>query len=88
MTNMPEPLSKDLTVKLPTVTAGLAHPFLDPALDQKVSVTLTLSASAAEDIGGVISAIADLLKIAVPPSYEITRTTSPEMFKLNLKRMC
>lgn len=76
--------SKDLTVKLPSITSGLAHPFIDPTLDQKVSVTLTLSASAAEDIGGVISAIADLLKIAVPPTYEITRTPSPEMFKLNL----
>nr|KAG5705670.1 hypothetical protein BaRGS_026609 [Batillaria attramentaria] len=76
--------SNDLTVKLPSITSGLAHPFIDPTLDQKVSVTLTLSATAAEDIGGVISAIADLLKIAVPPTYEITRTPSPEMFKLNL----
>jgi hypothetical protein len=49
-------------------------------------VTLTLSANAAEDIGGVISAIADLLKIAVPPTYELTRTPSPEMFKLNMTR--
>ncbi|XP_070175347.1 histone-lysine N-methyltransferase 2C-like isoform X3 [Littorina saxatilis] len=85
---LPSPLpdipSQDLTVKLPTITSGLAHPFINPTLDQKVSVTLTLSATAAEDIGGVISAIADLLKIAVPPTYEITRTPSPEMFKLNL----
>ena len=78
--------SQDLTVKLPTITSGLAHPWINPTLDQKVSVTLTLSATAAEDIGGVISAIADLLKIAVPPTYEITRTPSPEMFKMNLTR--
>lgn len=83
---LPDIPSQDLTVKLPTITSGLAHPFINPTLDQKVSVTLTLSATAAEDIGGVISAIADLLKIAVPPTYEITRTPSPEMFKLNLTR--
>ena len=80
------PSNQDLTVKLPTITSGLAHPWIHPGLDQKVSVTLTLSATAAEDIGGVISAIADLLKIAVPPTYEITRTPSPEMFKMNLTR--
>ena len=81
-----EASNQDLTVKLPTITSGLAHPWINPTLDQKVSVTLTLSATAAEDIGGVISAIADLLKIAVPPTYEITRTPSPEMFKMNLTR--
>ena len=43
-----------------------------------MSVTLTLSQNAAEDVGGVINAIADLLKIAVPPSYEISRSPSPE----------
>jgi len=42
-----------------------------------MSVTLTLNANAGENIGGVISAIADLLKIAVPPSYEISRSPSP-----------
>ncbi len=41
-------------------------------------MTLTLSQNAAEDVGGVINAIADLLKIAVPPSYEISRSPSPE----------
>ncbi len=41
-------------------------------------MTLTLSPNAAEDVGGVINAIADLLKIAVPPSYEISRSPSPE----------
>lgn len=38
---------------------------------------MTLSAGAAEDIGGVIAAIADLLKIAVPPSYEIDQSETP-----------
>ncbi|GFN93147.1 LOW QUALITY PROTEIN: histone-lysine N-methyltransferase mll3, partial [Plakobranchus ocellatus] len=75
---------RDLTVNLPNLTSGLAQPFLDPALDQQVSVTLTLSTGAAQDIGAVISAIADLLKIAVPPTYEITRSPSPEMFRLSL----
>ncbi|XP_059154742.1 histone-lysine N-methyltransferase 2C-like isoform X4 [Physella acuta] len=76
--------SRDLTVNLPNLTSGLAQPFLDPALDQQVSVTLTLSTGAAQDIGAVISAIADLLKIAVPPTYEITRSPSPEMFRMSL----
>lgn len=76
--------SSDLTVNLPNLTSGLAQPFLDPALDQQVSVTLTLSTGAAQDIGAVISAIADLLKIAVPPTYEITRSPSPEMFRMSL----
>lgn len=51
-----------------------------------MSVTLTLSTGAAQDIGAVISAIADLLKIAVPPTYEITRSPSPEMFRMSLTR--
>ena len=75
---------RDLTVNLPNLTSGLAQPFLDPALDQQVSVTLTLSTGAAQDIGAVISAIADLLKIAVPPTYEVTRSPSPEMFRMSL----
>ncbi|KAH9514339.1 Histone-lysine N-methyltransferase 2C [Bulinus truncatus] len=79
-----EQLCRDLTVNLPNLTSGLAQPFLDPALDQQVSVTLTLSTGAAQDIGAVISAIADLLKIAVPPTYEITRSPSPEMFRMSL----
>jgi len=43
----------------------------------QVSVVLTLSASAADNISNVIAAIADLLRIAVPPSYEICRSPSP-----------
>lgn len=79
--------SKDtLTAKMPALTSSLARPFIDPSLDQQVSVTLTLSATAAEDIGGVISAIADLLKIAVPPTYEMTRSPSPDTYKVNLTR--
>jgi len=45
-----------------------------------VSVVLTLSASAADNIGGVIAAIADLLHIAIPPTYEISRSPSPPPF--------
>jgi hypothetical protein len=41
---------------------------------------LTLSANAAENIGGVIAAIADLLRIAVPASYEISRSPSSAEF--------
>lgn len=75
---------RDMTVNLPNLTSGLAQPFLDPALDQQVSVTLTLSTGAAQDIGAVISAIADLLKIAVPPTYEVTRSPSPERFVMSM----
>ena len=43
----------------------------------QVSVMLTLSVNSADNISSVIAAIADLLKIAVPPSYEISRSPSP-----------
>jgi hypothetical protein len=43
----------------------------------QVSVTLNIGRENSGNIGGVISAIADLLKIAVPPSYEISRSPSP-----------
>lgn len=65
---------------------GLPRSSKDDAADAEVSVTLTLSAKAAEDIGGVLSAIADLLKIAAPPTYEESRSPSPEQFRSNLKR--
>ena len=39
-----------------------------------------MSASAADNIGGVIAAIADLLHIAIPPTYEISRSPSPPPF--------
>ena len=42
-----------------------------------MSVTLTLNRNSAENIGGVIAAIADLLKIAVPPTFEVSRSPSP-----------
>jgi hypothetical protein len=52
---------------------------MQPREDQ-LSVTLTMSSRAAEDIGGVLNAIADLLKIAVPPSFEVSRSPSPDLF--------
>lgn len=66
----------------------IVHLNSDHLLLHQVSVTLTLSTGAAQDIGAVISAIADLLKIAVPPTYEITRSPSPEMFRMSLTRKC
>lgn len=41
----------------------------------EMSVTLSLKSSS--NIGGVISAIADLLKIAVPPTYEVQNSPAP-----------
>ena len=65
---------------------GLVRGAKDPKSDQEVSVTLTLSAKAAEDIGGVLSAIADLLKIAAPPTYEVSRSPSPTQHRIGEKR--
>lgn len=65
---------------------GVARSSRDSAADAEVSVTLTLSAKAAEDIGGVLSAIADLLKIAAPPSYDLNRSPSPDQLKTGVKR--
>jgi len=47
----------------------------------QVSVVLTLSSGSSDHIGGVIAAIADLLRIAVPPSYEISRSPSPDALR-------
>lgn len=65
---------------------GLIRGAKDPKSDQEVSVTLTLSAKAAEDIGGVLTAIADLLKIAAPPTYEVSRSPSPVQHRVVEKR--
>ena len=65
---------------------GLIRGAKDPKSEQEVSVTLTLSAKAAEDIGGVLSAIADLLKIAAPPTYEVSRSPSPVQHRVVEKR--
>lgn len=75
--------------KLPPNLSALTRPFQNANLNQDISVTLTLSANAADDIGGVLSQIAELLKIAVPPSYEVgSRSPSPEQGKINSKRKC
>ena len=72
---------KDLNGKTNSFTSSLTHPLKD----KDISVTLTLSAKAAEDIGGVLSSIAELLKIAVPPTYQVSRSPSPDALKMNLK---
>ena len=63
--------------KMSALSSALSRPLQDNQQNQ-VAVTLTLNGQAAENIGGVISAIADLLKIAVPPPYEVSRSPSPE----------
>ncbi|OWF43010.1 Histone-lysine N-methyltransferase 2C [Mizuhopecten yessoensis] len=68
----------DLTQSL---TSSLTKPFRDADLKQDISVTVTLSAKSADDIGGVLSTIAELLKIAVPPTYEMSRSPSPDTYK-------
>ncbi|XP_061189089.1 histone-lysine N-methyltransferase 2C-like [Saccostrea echinata] len=74
--------------KLPPNLSALTRPFQNANLNQDISVTLTLSANAADDIGGVLSQIAELLKIAVPPSYEVgSRSPSPEQGKINSKHL-
>lgn len=65
---------------------GYSAPLKDSG---NVAVTLTLSSAAAEDICGVLSALADLLKIPIPASYEIVeRTATPPSQKLGLYRRC
>ncbi|XP_013784687.2 histone-lysine N-methyltransferase 2C-like isoform X2 [Limulus polyphemus] len=50
-----------------------------------VAVTLTLSSSASDDIRGVLNALADLLKIPPPATYDIVeRTATPPSQKLGL----
>lgn len=52
-----------------------------------VTVTLTLTSSAAEDIIGVLRDLANILEIAPPMSYQIVeRTTTPPSQKLGLYR--
>lgn len=52
-----------------------------------VTVTLTLTSSAAEDIMGVLRDLANILQIPAPTTYQIVeRTTSPPSQKLGLYR--
>lgn len=65
---------------------GYSAPLKDSG---NVAVTLTLSSAAAEDICGVLSALAELLKIPIPTSFEIVeRTATPPSQKLGLYRRC
>lgn len=77
---------ENLSKHMQSLSSSLAQPFRDSNQNQDISVTLTLSASAADDIGGVLSQIAELLKIAVPPTYEVSRSPSPEILKTSTKR--
>ncbi|XP_038654347.1 histone-lysine N-methyltransferase 2C isoform X4 [Scyliorhinus canicula] len=47
-----------------------------------VSVALTLSPTAAEDINGVVARVADLLRIKVPNSYEVSSAPEPPSMPL------
>lgn len=60
----------------------------DPVKDNgNVTVTLTLTSSAAEDIMGVLRDLANILHIPAPTSYQIVeRTTTPPSQKLGLYR--
>ncbi|XP_023929977.1 histone-lysine N-methyltransferase 2D-like [Lingula anatina] len=70
--------------KSESLSSVLGKSFAD-SVEKQVSVTLTLSAAAAEDMSGVIARLANLLKIAVPPSYEISRSPSPDLFRTGRK---
>lgn len=55
--------------------------------NSNVTMTLTLTSSAAEDILGVLKALANILHIPPPSTYEIVeRTTTPPSQKLGLYR--
>ena len=63
---------------------GPPTPFKD---NSNVTVTLTLTSSAAEDIMGVLKALANILHIPAPTTYNIVeRTTTPPSQKLGLYR--
>eukprot|EP00062_Callorhinchus_milii_P023408 gi/632982228/ref/XP_007908022.1/ PREDICTED: histone-lysine N-methyltransferase 2C [Callorhinchus milii] len=47
-----------------------------------VSVALTLTPTAAEDINGVVAAVADLLRVKVPNSYEVSNASEPPSMAL------
>ncbi|XP_078393106.1 histone-lysine N-methyltransferase 2C isoform X3 [Cetorhinus maximus] len=47
-----------------------------------VSVALTLTPTAAEDINGVVARVADLLRIKVPNSYEVSSAPEPPSMPL------
>uniref|UniRef100_UPI00398F2E3E histone-lysine N-methyltransferase 2C n=1 Tax=Pristiophorus japonicus TaxID=55135 RepID=UPI00398F2E3E len=47
-----------------------------------VSVALTLTPTAAEDINGVVAAVADLLRVKVPNSYEVSSGPDPPSMPL------
>jgi len=56
-------------------------------VNNNVTVTLTLTSSAAEDIMGVLKALANILHIPAPTAYQVVeRTTTPPSQKLGLYR--
>lgn len=56
--------------------------------NNNVTVTLTLTSSAAEDIMGVLKSLANILNIPAPTGYQIVeRTTTPPSQKLGLYRL-
>ncbi|XP_056641929.1 histone-lysine N-methyltransferase 2C-like isoform X3 [Diorhabda sublineata] len=62
-------------------------PFVPTKDSGHVTVTLTLTSSAAEDIMGVLRDLANILHIPAPTSYQIVeRTTTPPSQKLGLYR--
>ncbi|XP_066300292.1 histone-lysine N-methyltransferase 2C-like isoform X1 [Branchiostoma lanceolatum] len=69
--------------------AGGALPPQRP--DGNMSVSLTLSATAAEDINGIVAAVADLVRVPVPTSYEISEgvdypSSMAEHFRLQQRK--
>ena len=75
-TQPPPQDGEGLRNKMSALTSALGRPLKD-AQNNQMSVTLNFNHNQSEDIGGVISAIADLLKIAVPPPYDNCRSNSP-----------
>lgn len=68
-------------------TAVGIHSSLESAIREspsnQVSVTLTLTSEAAQDIPNVLSKLADLLRMAAPPTpYQVTPTSEQEIMAL------
>ncbi|XP_078661528.1 histone-lysine N-methyltransferase 2C-like [Branchiostoma floridae x Branchiostoma belcheri] len=58
--------------RMRTLVGQAGGPLPPQRPDGNMSVSLTLSATAAEDINGIVAAVADLVRVPVPTSYEIS----------------
>ncbi|CAM9941807.1 unnamed protein product [Lampetra planeri] len=76
------PARDPLASKEPGRVAPMSGAPWDVRNDSAVSITLTLSTAASEDIAGVVAAVAGLLRVRMPSSYEIRDSPALPPFPL------